>query len=73
MYNSGTQDAYQYYKGYKGAGTGTYLTTFLLSPVGGLITAIATLSTPPKKQNLMYSDHELWQTGSYQSGYKLAS
>lgn len=69
FFEQGRTDAQAYYKGYKGAGTGTFLTTFLLSPAGGLITAIAASSTPPKPHTLMYPDAELWKNAAYQSGY----
>ncbi|WP_353717293.1 hypothetical protein [Dyadobacter sp. 676] len=50
----GQIDAARHYKRYKGAATGTLLTS-LLSPVIGLIPAILCSSTNPKIENLGYS------------------
>jgi len=70
LYNKGKQDATVYYKGYKGAGTGTLVTTLLLSPLVGLVPAIITSSVKPQEQNLDYPDHELMKNPDYSTGYK---
>jgi hypothetical protein len=69
IYVRGANDAKVYYRGYKGAGTGTLLTTMLLNPLLGLIPAIATSATPPKKHNLGYPDYQLGQNKDYHTGY----
>lgn len=70
LYNKGQQDAKVHYKGYKGAGTGTLVTTLLLSPLVGLVPAIATSSVKPQDQNLDYPNHELMKNADYSTGYK---
>ncbi|MCJ8166289.1 hypothetical protein MKJ04_15685 [Pontibacter sp. E15-1] len=71
-YNKGQQDAALYYKGYKGAGTGT-LVVSLLSPLVGLVPAIACSSTPPKEHNLDYPSSELMKNQDYKNGYSKGS
>jgi hypothetical protein len=68
LYIKGRNDAGLYYKGYKGAGTATLLTTLLFSPAG-LVTAIATSATPPTKHNLDYPDANLFAQPDYARGY----
>ncbi|GAB3531339.1 hypothetical protein GCM10027443_13370 [Pontibacter brevis] len=68
LYAQGQQDAGVYYDGYKGARTGT-LVTSLLSPLVGLIPAIACSSTPPKDKNLDFPSHELMSNPDYRNGY----
>jgi hypothetical protein len=51
-FSQGSKDAYKYYKGYTGAGTGTLLTGLLVSPLIGLIPALATAGTPPAEHSL---------------------
>jgi uncharacterized protein YcfL len=70
LYNKGQQDAKVHYKGYKGAGTGTLVTTLLLSPLVGLVPAIVTSSVKPQDQNLDYPNHELMKNEDYSTGYK---
>lgn len=69
MFLQGRSDAKLYYTGYKGAGTGTLLTSMLLSPLVGLIPAIACSSTPPKGENLTFPRAELARNPDYVSGY----
>jgi len=64
----GQKDATRHYDGYKGAGTGT-LVTSLISPALGLIPAIACASTKPKPVNLNYPDPQLMNNYSYKAGY----
>jgi len=66
----GENDAFYNYRGYKGAGTGTFLTTLLLSPIAGLVPAISCSSTPPKEYNLNYPNAELAKNFEYQRGYR---
>ena len=68
LYARGKQDAMTYYKGYKGAGTGTFVTG-LISPLAGLIPAIACSSTKPKDENLDYPDASLMKNSEYHRGY----
>ena len=51
LFQQGENDAKLYYRGYKGAGTATFLTTFLL-PILGLVPAIACSSSPPRGDKL---------------------
>jgi len=68
FYNNGKIDAQKYYRGYKGAGTLTFITGFI-SPLIGLIPAIACSSTPPKDENLDYPKIELMKNLDYNTGY----
>jgi len=69
MFQQGKSDAAIYYKGYKGAGTGTFFTSFLLGPIVGLIPAIACSSTSPSPNNLVFPSVELMKNPNYVSGY----
>jgi len=68
LFTQGKLDASKYYKGYKGAGTGTLITS-LLSPLVGLIPAIACSSTQPKEANLNYPNSDLIKKSNYYNGY----
>ena len=65
----GQKDAATYYNGYKGAGTGTLITSLLLSPLVGLIPALACSLTPPQIQNLNNPNEKLFSNADYQNGY----
>ena len=69
LFQQGRNDAKMYYTGYKGAGTGTFLTSFLLSPVLGLIPAIACSSTAPNASNFTFPNSALTREPDYMSGY----
>lgn len=64
----GQIDAERHYKKYKGAATGTLITS-LVSPLVGLIPAIITSSTTPKLENLGYPDENLFKEADYHSAY----
>jgi len=68
LFIQGQTDASRYYKGYIGAGTGT-LITGLVSPLVGLIPAIACSSTQPKEINLNYPNADLMKDIDYYNGY----
>lgn len=68
LYFKGEKDAEKYFKGYHGAGTGTFILSFL-NPVLGLIPAIACSSTPPSEMNLGAPSMELMQKASYRNAY----
>lgn len=68
MFLKGQQDASSFYKGYRGAGTGTLLTS-LLSPVVGLIPAISTSATKPNSKNLNFPNDKLMENPDYFMGY----
>jgi hypothetical protein len=68
LYVQGQSDASRYYRGYRGAGAGT-LITGLVSPLVGLIPAIACSATPPKDKNLNYPNSELMKKSDYYNGY----
>lgn len=67
-YMQGVADAKKYYKGYKPAGTTTLIVS-LISPLIGLIPAIACSSIKPKEINLHYPVPELMKTPDYFRGY----
>lgn len=69
MFQQGQNDAKIYYKGYKGAGTGTFLISFLLNPVLGLIPAIACSSSSPNTSKMSFPRTELTRNVDYMSGY----
>jgi hypothetical protein len=64
----GQIDAARHYKRYKGAATGTLLTS-LVSPVIGLIPAILCSATSPKIENLGYPNEELFKQPAYYKAY----
>jgi len=64
----GQIDAARHYKRYKGAATGTLITS-LLSPVIGLIPAILCASTSPKIENLGYPNEEWFKQPVYYKAY----
>jgi len=68
-YKLGQKDAMQYYKGYKGAASGTLATGLLLSPFLGLIPAIATSIQMPEDINLHYPDSNKMKNEDYYNGY----
>lgn len=68
LYIQGHKDAYLFYDGYRGAATGT-LVTGLVSPILGLIPAIACASTKPNLKHLYYPDAELIKKPAYYNGY----
>lgn len=68
LYLQGTNDAAMYYRGYKGAATGT-LVVSILSPVLGLVPALATSVSPPSSRSLSYPSSELYAQPDYARGY----
>ena len=68
LYKQGQSAAIKNYRGYTGAGTGTLIVS-LLSPLVGLIPAVACSSTPPKDKNLNYPNTELMKKPDYYNGY----
>lgn len=68
LYVKGQFDAETNYKKYKGAATGTLITS-LLSPLVGLIPAIACSATTPKIENLGYPDAKLFMQKEYHDSY----
>ncbi|MCE6993045.1 hypothetical protein [Dyadobacter sp. CY323] len=64
----GQIDAARHYKRYKGAATGTLITS-LVSPFIGLIPAILCSSTYPKIENLGYPNEELFRQPEYYKAY----
>ncbi len=68
LFIQGQSDASKYYEGYKGAGTGTLIVS-LVSPLVGLIPAIACSSTQPQEINLNYPDGNLMKKSDYYNGY----
>jgi hypothetical protein len=68
LYSQGQNDASRFYRGYSGAGTAT-LITGLISPLIGLIPAIACSSTSPEDINLNYPNADLMMKPDYNNGY----
>jgi hypothetical protein len=68
LFMKGQVDATKYYTKYKGAGTGTLITS-LVSPLLGLIPAIACSSTQPREINLGYPNTALMKNPDYYLGY----
>lgn len=66
----GQRDADRFYQNYKTASTSTLIVS-LLSPLAGLIPAIATSASPPKDNNLGYPNSELFDVNDYRRGYQL--
>jgi hypothetical protein len=71
-FNKGCMDAQKSYNGYKGAATGTLITS-LLSPVIGLIPAIACSSTKPSELSLNYPSAKLMKNDQYRTGYMITA
>jgi hypothetical protein len=69
MFRQGKSDAKIYYKGYKGAGTGTFLTTLILGPIVGLVPAIATSVSTPNEDHLTFPNVALTKNPDYVTGY----
>lgn len=69
-YDKGAEDASTYYRKHGGAAAGTFFTSLLVSPVIGLIPAIACSSTPPNELNLnMPHDASVTLGTQYRMGY----
>jgi len=68
LYYKGQKDANMFYKNYSGAAT-TTLVISLLSPLAGLIPAIACASTSPKEKNLNFPNTNLMKMPDYRNGY----
>jgi hypothetical protein len=68
MYVQGQRDAELHYKKYKGAGTGT-LVASILSPLVGLVPAIACSATMPREVNLGAPQPEMLAQEEYYLGY----
>ena len=68
LYSKGVRDASTYYDGSEGAEMGT-LVVSILSPVVGLIPAIACSMATPNEANLNYPNSELMKNPEYYKGY----
>jgi hypothetical protein len=68
LHVKGQRDAERHYHKYVGAGTGTLFAS-LLSPLVGLIPAIACSATAPKETNLGYPKPELFAQEEYYNAY----
>ena len=68
LFMKGQVDATKYYTKYKGAGTGTLIAS-LVSPLIGLIPAIACSSIKPREINLDYPNPALMKNPDYYLGY----
>lgn len=66
LFNAGSSAAYQHYKGYKGAASGTLITT-IISPILGLAPAIGTTSGVPDE--LMHPSYDFLKNPKYYDGY----
>lgn len=72
LYLKGLGDGHMFYTRYSAAGTGTLIVS-LLSPLAGLIPAIACSSTPPKIKNLEVPYSSYSNDPHYLMGYKVAA
>lgn len=68
LYTQGLADASRYYTGYKASST-TVLLVGLLSPILGLVPAIACSGKSPAEKNLNYPNRELMNKSEYYEGY----
>ena len=66
---SGALDACRNYSKYRGAATGTFVTTYLVGGILGLIPAIATSQTTPKVANLNMPENALMTEEAYRNSY----
>lgn len=66
----GQRDADRFYQDYKTASVSTLIVS-LLSPLVGLIPALATSLSRPKEVNLGFPDTKLFKRKDYRRGYKL--
>jgi hypothetical protein len=69
LFFQGEKDAKKYYKGYKGSGTATLVTSIVLSSFIGLVPAITTSTTDPIDSNLNYPNSDLMKKPEYYNGY----
>ncbi len=69
MVLKGKEDANLYYKGKKSGAGGTAVTTILISPLIGLIPAVACASSEPDDKNLNYKEKELMRNSDYNRAY----
>jgi hypothetical protein len=70
MRAKGTRDALNNYQGKKSGAGWTAATNIVISPVIGLIPAIACANRMPSDDNLNYEDTDLMQNGDYKNAYK---
>ncbi len=68
LFLKGEIDASRHYKKHKAASGGTFALSFI-SPLLGLIPAIACSATSPKVENLGYPDQQLFLKREYAAGY----
>lgn len=68
LYLRGRTDATIYYHGYRGAATGTLLVS-LVSPLVGLVPAIACSATQPSSFRVVTPDSRMLGNPEYQQGY----
>ncbi|MEI6900984.1 MAG: hypothetical protein WCL00_13995 [Bacteroidota bacterium] len=66
---SGALDACKNYSKYKGAATGTFVTTYFVGGLLGLVPAIATSQTTPKIENLNMPEGKSALDETYRKGY----
>ncbi len=69
MQIKGKQDANVNYKGKKSGAGWTAATSIVLSPLFGLIPAVACASSEPSDENLNYKDAELMKNNTYNQAY----
>ncbi len=73
MLTQGKEDAKMNYKGRRSGAGWTTATTIILSPIIGVIPAIACSLTEPNEDNLNYKDSELMKNNIYNESYKKES
>lgn len=70
MYSRGANDADRFYFAYREAGNGVLATSVFLTPIIGLIPAIATSTTVPSDFKLNCPYPELMKNPEYARGYR---
>ena len=70
MNNQGKMDAQKYYKGKNCGAGGTLATALVISPLFGLIPALACSSTEPNDHNLNYPSSIAMKNTEYRNAYK---
>jgi hypothetical protein len=73
MLTKGKEDAKMNYKGRRSGAGWTTATTIILSPIIGVIPAIACSIAEPNEDNLNYKDSELMKNNIYNESYKKES
>lgn len=69
MYLRGMSDAQKYYYKYRGTGTVTSAATVILSPMGGLVTAVLISGREPAPESWVVPNTDFLKDADYREGY----